>query len=72
MEFKENTLSVDFHSHRATLGYLAETSGVNIYISSLPIKTAASEMEATVQTRVRSEVKAILARLVAELENPGG
>ena len=71
MEFKENTLSVDFHNHRATLGYWVEKPGVSIHISNLPLTTTTSETQAAVQERVRREAKAILACLLAELENPG-
>lgn len=72
MEFNENTLSVDFHNHRATIGYWAAKSGTTIHISGLPLTTTMSDIEAAVQDRVRREARAILARLLAELETPGG
>jgi hypothetical protein len=65
------TLNVDYHNHRATIGYWADRSGIAIHISNLPHTTTTSEPEAAVQEGVRREAKAILARLLAELENPG-
>lgn len=72
MEFRENTLSIDFHTHRATIGYWAERPGATVLISSLLLTPGASELEAAVQDRIRREARAILARLLAELETPGG
>lgn len=72
MEFKENTLTIDVHNHRATIGYRAERSGVTIHIHGLPLTTGASDLEVAVQDRIRREATAVLARLLAELELPGG
>jgi hypothetical protein len=72
MEFDESTLSVDFRNHRATIGYRAEKSGVAVHITGLQLTTSTSELEAAVQDRVRRDAREILARLLAELETPGG
>lgn len=72
MEFKENTLSVDFQNRRGTIGYWAAGSGTTIHITGLPLTTSTSELEAALQDRVRRDARAVLARLLAELETPGG
>lgn len=72
MEFEENTLTVDFRNHRATIGYWAHPSGVTIHISGLPITATPAEIEGVVEDRVRRDARAALTRLLAELDLPGG
>lgn len=72
MEFEEKTLNVDFRNQRATIGYWAHPSGVTIHISGLPLTATPEEIEGVVQDRVRRDARATLARLLAELELPGG